>query len=170
MGQHSTKGFYSLLKIHKSDDYSSISSLFNYPLLFEMLIFIFIGICLGVVLLYMWRGYLPAINTYLITLCTIGTLIIPQSSHDYTLSIITGSFAIFFIGLNDKLRELDIKWFVKLIIVIMSTCYFSLLYSYTNKPHFLLQNSFPILIVLLILIMISLFSCYRHPRNFYFRE
>ena len=109
-------------------------------------------------------GLLPKLNAYIILLCTIGALIIPQSSHDYKLSIITGSFAILFIGLNDKLRELDIKWFIKLIIVIMSTCYFSLLYSYTNKPHYLLQNSFPMLIVLLILIMISLFSFYRHPK------
>lgn len=99
----------------------------------------------------------PGLNPVLLLACTIGALVIPSVSHDYTLSFLVAPVVTLFLEIGKC--TMDKRPFVRLVkcvmVVFFSTTYASTLFSYANKPDsvgLLYQNNFPVLITLLIFI------------------
>jgi hypothetical protein len=109
--------------------------------------------CILVIMLQTYRQKQKGINPLLLLACTIGALLIPSASHDYTLSILAAPVAIFFS--NNRFWEransprLHIIFIV--LLLIFSAAYSSTLFSYTNKP-LILENNFPALVTMLLAI------------------
>ncbi len=90
------------------------------------------------------------LNPYLLLACTIGALIIPSTSNDYKLSILTGPIAI--VLLDIKTNADSRKNIISIpFIFLTSLAYSSIQFSQEYKPIFL-QNNFPALMVVLFLV------------------
>jgi glycosyl transferase family 87 len=95
---------------------------------------------------------------HLLLACTIGALVIPAVSNDYTLPILAAPVAIFMEHASINLSvaaPADQKAAVNrlriFLVVVISTAYAWTLFSYTNKPDLgLLNNNFPPLLVILL--------------------
>lgn len=91
--------------------------------------------------------------------CTLGALLIPSTSFDYTIAFLPASLAIYFQHLADTWSHRSSPgvstirhWLRHGVVAVMSLAYFSTLFSYTNKPDlFFLVNNFPALVLLLLL-------------------
>jgi hypothetical protein len=110
-----------------------------------------------------WRAHSSAssgLDPYLLLACTVGALIIPSVSHDYTLPLLVAPVAIFLGALqipkNGRTRAI-----VGIgVLFIMSLAYSSTLFSYPNKgslplvhariPPILTENSLPALLLVLL--------------------
>jgi hypothetical protein len=94
-----------------------------------------------------WRGLDP----YAFLALTLGALLIPSVSHDYTLSILVPPVALF-LHAPPFVQRLTVRrrYVFLLLALLFSLTYFSTLFSYTIKP-LLLQNNLPALLVMLIL-------------------
>jgi len=89
------------------------------------------------------------LDPYLLLTCTIGALIIPIS-YDYTLSILAAPMLLFLWGISEMNNTWH-KLISILLIVGVSTAYFSTLIPYNYRPHFI-ENIFPALFLILILV------------------
>jgi hypothetical protein len=88
------------------------------------------------------------LDPYLLLVCAIGALILPIS-YDYTLSILIAPVALFFSGISETIAA-GKRLLSALIVFAISVAYFSLLIPYNYRPYFL-QNSFPLLFLILVL-------------------
>jgi hypothetical protein len=87
-------------------------------------------------------------DPFLLLTCTIGALILPIS-YDYTLSILAAPMLLFLCGVP----EMNTAWKKVLSILLIlgiSAAYFSTLIPYNYRPY-VLQNAFPLLLIILIL-------------------
>jgi hypothetical protein len=101
------------------------------------------------------------LDPYLLLSCTIGALILPIS-YDYTLSILTAPMLLFLCAIEinaTKQRFLSI-----LLILAISAAYFTTLIPYNYRPYSL-NNSLPLLFLILILATIMNFLRYRNERG-----
>jgi hypothetical protein len=105
-------------------------------------------LCLGGVLLIAYRQRLSAANPYLILALTLGTMLIPSTSHDYKLSILIAPMVLLLNSL--ELRRsgrtgLDLA--IILLLIILSTAYSATLFLHTDLPILLTSNLPPLMII-----------------------
>jgi hypothetical protein len=113
-----------------------------------------LAFCIFFIMLKAYRQKQSGINSFLLLACTIGALLIPSASNDYTLSILAAPIAILFSGLfaspESTIRPPQ-RFIFTALVFILSVAYSSTLFPYTNKPFFL-QNNCPALFVMLLTI------------------
>lgn len=114
-----------------------------------------ITICILLIVFQTSQQKQKGMNPLLLLACTIGALLIPSISHDYTLSFLAAPVAILFS--DNKFRGRRENPFLHIIFIVLllifSAAYSSTLFSYRYKP-FILQNNFPALITMLFVITI----------------
>ena len=117
-----------------------------------------VAFCILLVIYQAYRNKQKGINFVLLLACTLGALLIPSVSHDYTLSILVAPVTMVFmeyeflgkIG-NPRLNKLFI-----VLLLIFSITYSSTLFSYTYAQLFpfsyesILTNKFPALFIMLL--------------------
>lgn len=103
----------------------------------------------------------PGLDPYLLLACTVGALILPIS-YDYTLSLLTAPLLLFLSGLSDMKKPVNKVASIVLTLAISAT-YFAILIPYSYRPY-VLQNSFPLLFLLLILGTILNYLRYQNDR------
>jgi len=160
IGNNSAMGFFLFLASKTPDklaEYPSILVLLaRHPIMLQKLCLLFFIICFIVVLFFIWKNKLSGLNVYLLTICIIGTLIIPSKSMDYKLSILAGPLALFFNSVAIRFKECGLTLLQRFMMFVMSFSYCTTLFSYTNRP-LLLKNSFPMLMILLTALIV--FMC-----------
>ena len=115
-------------------------------------------------MLRLYRHRQKGMNPLLLLVCTIGALLIPSASHDYTLSLLAAPVAIFLSSniFSIRVKNLRLRILLISLLVIFSFTYFSTLYSYTNKPYYyIFGNNFPALFMMLLII--TIFSLMSKP-------
>jgi hypothetical protein len=123
---------------------------------------IIILVCIFIVIQKATQQKQKGLNSFLLLVCTIGALLIPPISHDYTLSFLAAPVAIFLS--SDDLYKRQDGTFSRLVRIVF-ICVFSIAYSSTlvsghYKP-FIIQNNFLALFVMLFII--TLFSILSKP-------
>ncbi len=107
-------------------------------------------LCLLVVVILAYRRNRPGLNPYLLMACTLGALVIPSISHDYTLAFLPAVMCILLPAVYPQPGQNRLKRGASLLlVVILSAAYGATLFSFTNKP-ILWQNDLPVLIIMLI--------------------
>jgi len=126
----------------------------------ESLIIAVFGLCFLIVLYQAYKKN-TGFNPYVFMICMVGACIIPTISFDYKLSILPASFIVsaqeIFMSNNGKQRPTMI-----ISAFIFSIAYSSTLYPFVYKP-LILENSFPALIVLLLVITLLSYMDHRLP-------
>ena len=103
------------------------------------------GICLFSIILHAYLRDQKGLNIYLLTVCTIGALIIPSASMDYKLPLLVAPFAITLANLPDI--QVRFKKFISIILILLSSAaYWSTQFPFTVKPY-LISRNFPALIL-----------------------
>jgi len=148
IGNHSIRSFIILLF---GPDY-------KYSGLIQIMLLAIVAFCILLVIYQAYRNKQKGINFVLLLACTLGALLIPSVSHDYTLSILVAPVTMVFmeyeflgkIG-NPRLNKLFI-----VLLLIFSITYSSTLFSYTYAQLFpfsyesILTNKFPALFIMLL--------------------
>jgi hypothetical protein len=116
----------------------------------ELALLAICGACILVALVRAYRENQSGVNSHLLLACTIGALVIPSVSHDYTLPLLVGPVAILLSDVSyaaerDGRRNLV---FI-LLLVVLSTAYFSTVFPLVNKP-FAIRNNCPALFAMLL--------------------
>ena len=139
-------------------EYRPFGIFFQNPSRVEIILLIVVFICFGLILIRAYRQKYAGINPYLLLACTLVALLIPTTSHDYTLSFLAAPIAILFTDrkMINKTAERIKPFFVQLLIY-FSIAYSSTLFSYTNKP-LPISNNFPALMVMLIILTFFSFA------------
>lgn len=106
------------------------------------------AICLFSILLYAYLRDQKGLNIYLLTVCTIGALIIPSASVDYKLPLLVAPFAITLANLPD-IQVRSRKMISIILILLASTAYWSTQFPFTVRPY-LISRNFPALVVILV--------------------
>jgi len=107
-------------------------------------------ICFLAVLVNAYVKNIAGINFDLLLVCVIGALIVPSINHDYSLPLLMAPFAMFVSDLNAR----EYPWakiITILVIIIVSFTYSLTLFPINHKPVYL-QNSFPLLFIILIIV------------------
>jgi hypothetical protein len=108
---------------------------------------------IGLIMLRLFKQNRPGLNPYLLLACSLGALMIPPVSHDYTLSFLAAPVALLLtdrdiwkppVEPGQQLSKI-------MLLTIFSAAYASTLFSYTNKP-LLANNNFPALFLMLVLV------------------
>jgi hypothetical protein len=125
----------------------------QYSGLAQIALMAIIAICIFLIVFQTSQQKQKGINPLLLLACTIGALLIPSISHDYTLSFLAAPVAILFS--DNRFRGRQDNPFLHIIFIalllIFSAAYSSTLFSYRYKP-FILQNNFPALVTMLFVI------------------
>ena len=124
----------------------------KYSGIIEIILLAVIFICILGVILQAFQHEQKGINSYLLLVCTIGACLIPSVSHDYKLSILIAPFAILLLDIESFYKQTTKPKQVIILIIltsVLSIAYFSTLFSYTNKPT-LIQNNSPALFTMLL--------------------
>lgn len=141
-GNHSVTSFAVFMKNLSGLEESKIGFI-------EIASFSLIGLCILLIIVKSYRDKKEGLNEILLMACTIGACVIPSISHDYKLSIIPAAVVITLnsiIPINAEERKLPLIIFTFFFSIVFSIT----LFSYVYKPSFL-ENSFPALIVVLIM-------------------
>ena len=125
-----------------------------------LLILAFAVLFLNALLIFHLRKK-SGLDPYLLLACMIGALILPIS-YDYTLSILTAPMLLFLAGSSD-MKSIKYKLVFVLLILGISIAYFSILIPYNFRPY-VLQNSFPLLFLVLILATLLNFLRYQNDK------
>jgi len=151
IGNHSIRAFVTIMSQIASEN--GRTWLNEYSGLVQLILLAFVVVCIFLIMLQAYRTKQNGINSYLLLACTIGALLIPSVSHDYKLSILAAPFAILFSSDLSNFSERSVQPFRRLITIvllfILSVTYSLTLFSYTNKPFFLQNNSPPLVVMLL---------------------
>jgi len=118
----------------------------------SMTLYVCFLICFLAVLVKDYVKNTAGINFNLLFVCVLGSLIMPSINHDYSLPLLTVPFALFLPDLNTR----EYPWakiITILLIVIVSSAYSLTLFPIEFKPVYL-QNSFPLLFVILIIVTV----------------
>jgi len=122
---------------------------------FESFLFVIIAICVLSIIFHVYRNGKTGFNPYLLLVCTLCALIIPVSV-DYTLPMLVAPLAIF-LSSTPRLSGSSFNKIISILLVLIaSVSYASLLYPFKYKPYFL-NNSFPALFLLLIMVTLFYF-------------
>ena len=153
---HSIQSF-----IRHPPEFRPLGVFFQNPNRVEIVILIIVFICFGLILYQAYRRRYDGINPYLLLGTTLVALLIPSTSHDYTLSYLAAPIAILFADrkmLNNASER--IKPFFAQLLLYFSIAYSSTLFSYTNKP-LSISNNFPALMMMLIILTFFSFASNR---------
>jgi hypothetical protein len=116
-----------------------------------VLLFLFVAVCIFLIVVQAYRQKYNGINPYLLLACTIGAMLIPSESNDYKLSILVAPVAMAFH--NDyftKIYEYRSRRLISILMFVFSFAYSLTLYTYNTKAHvLLLVNNLPALMMLL---------------------
>jgi len=139
-------------------EFRPLGVIFQNPNSVETIILIIVLVCFLLILYQAYRQKYVGINPYLLLACTLIALLIPSTSHDYTLSFLAAPIAILFTDrkLINIAAERKKPLFAQLLLY-FSIAYASTLFSYTNKP-LSIQNNFPALMVMLAILTFFSFS------------
>lgn len=133
----------------------------KYAVILQLALLAIILACLFFIIVKAYRKNGTGINSYLLIACTLGALLLPSVSHDYTLAILAAPIAILFCDLSFTSKmtlHLRQRLLSSGLTFILAFAYSVTLYSYDNKP-ILLQNNFPpLLIMLLAIVCLSVIS------------
>jgi len=116
-----------------------------------------VGICIFLVVFQTYHQKKGGVNPLLLLACTIAALLIPSTSHDYTLSILAGPVALLFLnnGFWAGIKRHRLQPLLMVLLFIFSTAYFSTLYSYTNKtPPYVIETNFSALFIMLLIVTV----------------
>jgi hypothetical protein len=150
IGNHSIKAFVYNLSISGFGVLSKDSMEFvqYYSREIELILLVFYGICLLAVIWNLYNHNEKNPSFYLLLICTIGSMIIPSYSQDYTLPILVTPMLL---ALSST--EITSKGWRKILatflVVLSSAAYSSLLFPFKAKPDYL-SNGFPALFTILI--------------------
>ncbi|HMB21861.1 MAG: glycosyltransferase family 87 protein [Chloroflexota bacterium] len=147
-GNHSIKSFLTMLTIPESHllDANALAWLQERIGLFTFLFLAYFAICFVLVWVNSYRRNLRGIDSLLLMACTLGVLTVPPINHDYTLPLLATPFAL--MVAEPFTRNVPARIAVILLLVAAAFAYAATLVPYIRKPLYL-QNSFPLLIVLL---------------------
>jgi predicted branched-subunit amino acid permease len=147
-GNHSTRSFVTLLSYKHGWVW-----MYQYLGWAQFALLAVIADCIFLIMLHTSRQKQGNINPLLLLACTIGALLIPSVSIDYKLSILAAPVAVLFANNNfwESLESRSPRIIFGVPLLIFSAAYSSTLFSFTNKP-LLLENSFPVLIAMLLAI------------------
>ena len=124
--------------------------------LFVIFIILFVS---NLVIFYIRKE--PGLDPYLLLACTIGAIILPIS-YDYTLSILVTPMLLFLNGMSEMTKAWH-KLLSILLTLAISIAYFSTLVPYKYRP-FYLDNIFPSLFLILIVVTILNFMRYKNSK------
>jgi hypothetical protein len=124
--------------------------------LFVIFIILFVS---NVVIFHLRRE--SGLDPYLLLACTIGAIILPIS-YDYTLSILAVPMLLFLSGIAEMTTAWQ-KLISLLLTLAISIAYFSTLVPYKYRPSYL-DNIFPSLFLILIVLTILNFMRYRNSK------
>ncbi len=163
---HSIKSFVTIFSNHAANyGYRWLQEIGGF---IELLLLLFVIGCVILVLIKSKNNHQKGLNKYLLLVCTLGALLIPSASHDYTLSYLAAPVAILF---NDDFRcirpnRLWPRILFNFLLVAFSTAYFSTIFSYAYKPQvFIIRNNFLPLFFMLVIITIIYFFYQPQNRN-----
>jgi hypothetical protein len=100
------------------------------------------------------------VDSLLLMVCVLGGLMIPSVNHDYTLPLLTAPFAL--VVSEEYTQAVPRKLLVIPLLVLSSFVYAITLVPFLRKPPYL-QNSFPLLILLLVIT--TILSLLRDPKS-----
>jgi len=120
--------------------------------LLEWLLLLLYGLCLVMQIFYAAKQSKHGFDPYLFVTCTIGALIIPTISNDYKLPLLIGPMAILLSSLSIQGTSTK-KIFSIILIITMSSAFWSTLYPFEVKPE-IMHNNLLVLFVILISITI----------------
>ena len=152
------KAGYRDLFLARGMELDQIKNLAGYSNVIQLTLQIFVISCLFIVLIRAIKTNSVGLNPYLLSVCTILTLLIPSVSNDYKLPLITGPLAIVLqvsVGLRMNIRT---ALGSVLLVLVGATAYSTTLFSYTNKPLILSNNLPGLLVVLLVVTIMSIFE------------
>jgi hypothetical protein len=148
VGNHSIMSFMTLFAPKAINHLQLVISEPNLVLLGQIVLISVVGLCFLLIVNQAYKKRISGFNPYLLLACTLGALLIPSTSHDYKISILASPMAIVLARIS--LNKYPQKHFIAVLLILFaSLAYSSTLFSYTNKPSFLLQNNLPALMVIL---------------------
>lgn len=157
-GNHSIRSFVTLFsKIAYDHGWVWVT---QYSGLAQIVLLAITIIFMSLILCQTYRLKQKGINPFLLLACTIGALLIPSASHDYTLSFLATPVAVLFSNKRfwDRANSPSQHIFIIEMLFIFSAAYSSTLFSYANKP-LMVNNNFPALFTMLIVVtLLSLVS------------
>ena len=118
--------------------------------LLKSILLIFVIVCLFLIIYIAYRRNESGVNSLLLFGCTICALLFPSISHDYKLSLLPATMAIFFARFDTTEYNPQMRIISNLILLILSGFYSVTLFSYTNKPDYLFNN-LPVLMIMLLM-------------------
>ncbi len=150
MGNHSIRSFSELflrylVKLH----IITPAIRFQFQWLLQAILYGFILLCLGLIILSTIKKKKTGLNTHLMIACTIGALLIPATSSDYVLAILAGPMAIAFNNVLCPGGSRKLRLVVNLWIFGISLAYTATMFIDNIKPLFI-QNNLPVLMFILI--------------------
>jgi len=159
---HSITSFLDFISSSKAHllNASSITWLKGTVGLVTNLILAYFVVCFLVVWMNTYRRNIRGIDCLLMMICVLGALTIPAINHDYTLPLLTAPFAL---TVSERFTQ-NLRGRIAVIplLVVASFTYATTLLPFIRKPLFL-QNSFPLLIILLTIT--TLLSFLRDKKN-----
>jgi len=108
--------------------------------------------------LALWRAYRDnesGLNTYLLLICTLGTLLIPVSV-DYKLSILAAPMALFFIDAETLAGSRSKRLLAILLVFVSAVAYAMILFPYKIKPPILSSAFIPLIVILVCAAVLNL--------------
>jgi hypothetical protein len=113
-------------------------------------LYVCVLICLGVVLVEAYLRNEKGLDVNLLLALTLGMLILPSTSHDYALPMLTVPFALAIA--SQSIENLPWKGLTVILLVFLgSLAYSATLFSYAYRPAYL-NNSFPLLLIILVVV------------------
>jgi hypothetical protein len=155
VGNHSITAFTTLVVQHATP-YGWLW-LNQYSGLIQLGLLIIVAACICLVLSFAQRRESSRMDAYLLLACTLGALLIPSTSHDYTLSILAAPVAMFYaeVGHSYPVSAMRGRLLLRrgLLVLMLSVAYASTLFSFVSKPGtFIIANNFPALMAMLIVV------------------
>jgi hypothetical protein len=151
LGNHSISSFINLPRF-KPGDYSvsTIQFIERYGTGLQIFFLALVMACILFLIIQTYRKRLAPYNPCLILGCMLGCLLIPSTSHDYKLSLLPPVVTYLMICLSDiKLRDKAAAFWASLMAGILGLSFSISLWVLYYRP-FWLQNSFPLLITILL--------------------
>jgi hypothetical protein len=119
----------------------------QYASLIGMLILVLSGIIIFGILAHVYKNENNRFNPYLLLVCTLAALIIPAASFDYKLPILAAPMILLLTSLP-KVNNISKKAFSIVLVISISTAYWSTLYPYSVKNPIFFRNSPALLVIL----------------------
>jgi hypothetical protein len=154
IGNHSIKSFVGVLPAIGVNFFNGdvLNWFKNKSSLISAVLVILCLICFLTVLINAYIKNISGINVDLLLVCVIIGIVVPSVSHDYSLPLLMAPFAMFISGMDTR----EFPWtkiFTVCLIILLSFIYSLTLFPTIYKPIYL-QNSFPILFAILIIVTV----------------